>query len=78
MSTRPKKATYQEIILVSAFEKYKFKSDFIRWLKLLKNQESCIINGGQTINYFKLERYTGQGDLLSAYVFILLLEIALK
>ena len=32
---------------VSALEKYGFKNDFIRWTKLLlKNQESCIINGG--------------------------------
>ena len=45
------------LLLVSALEKYGFKNDFIRWTKLLlKNQESCIINGGQTTNYFKLER----------------------
>ena len=37
------------LFLVSALEKYGFKNDFIRWIKLLlKNQESCIINGGQT------------------------------
>ena len=34
------------LFLVSALEKYGFKNDFIRWTKLLlKNQESCIING---------------------------------
>ena len=50
---------------VSALEKYGFKNDFIRWTKLLlKNQESCIISGGQTTNYFKLERGTRQGDPL--------------
>ena len=33
------------LFLVSALEKYGFKSDFIRWIKLLlKTQESCIIN----------------------------------
>ena len=48
---------------VSALEKYGFKNDFIRWTKLLlKNQESCIINGGQITKYFKLERGTRQGD----------------
>ena len=60
-----------------AFEKYGFKNDFVRWTKLLlKNQESCVINGEQTTNYFKLERGASQRDLLSAYLFILVLEIA--
>ena len=77
MSTRPKTATYQEIILASASEKYRFKSNFIRWIKLLlKDQESCIKDGRQTTNYFKLERCTKQGDPLSVYHFILVLEIA--
>ena len=36
------------LFLVSALEKYGFKNDFIRWTKLLlKNQESCIINGAK-------------------------------
>ena len=66
-----------EKVLVSALEKYGFKNDCIRSTKLLlKNQESCIINGGQTTNYFKLERDTKQGDPLSACLFILVLEIA--
>ena len=65
------------LFLVSALEKYGLKNDFIRWAKLLlKNLGSCIINGGQTTNYFKLERGIRQGDPLSAYLFILVLEIA--
>ena len=67
------------LFLVSALEKYGFKNDFIRWIKLLlKNQKSRIINRGQTTNYFKLERQGGtrQGDPISAYLFILVLEIA--
>ena len=40
-----------------------------------KNQESCIINGGKTTKYFKLERGASQGDLISAHLFILVLEI---
>ena len=61
------------LFLASALEKYGFKDDFIRWIKLLlKNQESCTINGRQTTNYFKLERGTRQRDPL----FILVLDIA--
>ena len=41
---------------------------------LLKNPESCVINGGKTIPYFKLERGTGLGDPISAYLFIIAFE----
>ena len=56
--------------------KFGFGIDFVSWIKtILKNQESCIINGGKTTKYFKLERGTRQGDPISAYLFILVLEI---
>ena len=40
---------------------------------LLQNQESCIVNGGTTTNYFKLKKGARQGDPISAYLFILVL-----
>ena len=62
--------------LIKLFERYGFEEDFVKWIKvLLRNQESCIINGGTTTNYFKFEKGTRQGDPISAYLFILVLEI---
>ena len=42
---------------------------------LLKNSESCVINGGKTVPYFKLERGTRLGDPISAYLFIIAFEV---
>ena len=62
--------------LIAALKKYGFGDNFIDWIKiLLSNQESCVINGGHTTKYFKLERRARQGDPISAYLFTLALEI---
>ena len=42
---------------------------------LLQDEEPCIVNGGTTTNYFKLEKGARGGDPISAYLFILVLEI---
>ena len=42
---------------------------------LIQNKETCIINGGRTTNYFEPEKFTREGDPISAYLFILVLEI---
>ena len=62
--------------LISTLEKYDFGQNFILWVKiLLKDQESCVINGGKTTKYFMLGRGARQGDPISAFLFILALEI---
>ena len=62
--------------LITNLEHYGFGNDFIEWIKmLLKSQESCVINAGQTTKYFTLERGARQEDPISAYIFILALEI---
>ena len=41
--------------LIFTLEKYSFSKSFILWVKiLLRDQESCVINGGTTTKYFSL------------------------
>ena len=55
------------IFIIKVLESFGFGYSFIQWIKiLLKGQESCIINGGKTSQYFKLERGTRKGDPISA------------
>ena len=47
------------IFIIKVLKSFGFGYSFIQWVKiLLKGQESCIINGGKTSQYFKLERGT--------------------
>ena len=62
--------------LLACLKKYGYGNDFIRWVEmLLECQESCIINGGALAKYFKLQKGAQKGDPVSAYLFILCLEI---
>ena len=65
--------------LITILEKIGFGTEFIEWIKvLLNNQESCVINGGKTSKYFKLERGTRQGDPISAYLFIIVVQVVFR
>ena len=62
--------------LLSAFKKIGLGENFIHWIKVLLNkQQSCVINGRFTTRYFNLEKDARQGDPISAYLFILALEV---
>ena len=62
--------------LLLLLKKHGFGDNVIDQIKvLLKNQESCVINGGHTTKYFKLKRGAPQGNSLLAYLFILALQI---
>ena len=54
--------------LVNVLNKFVFGSNFLRWIKLL-------LNGINTTSYFNLEKGSCQAELVSAYLFILALEV---
>ena len=57
-------------------KRFGFGNDFRKWIQILmKNPESCVINGGKTTPYFKLEKGTRQGDPVSAHLLIIALEV---
>ena len=62
--------------LLCALKKFGFGDSFTNWIKILLNdQQSSIINGGFATQYFTLKRGARQGDPISAYLFIIALEV---
>ena len=56
---------------ILVFKTFAFEKDFLKWIYIL----SYVINGDITTSYFKMEERAGQGDLISVFLFIPVLEI---
>ena len=64
--------------LLLVLENAGFGPNFISWIKLiLLNQKSSVFNGGESTGYFNLGRGCRQGDPISAYLFIMVIEVFL-
>ena len=62
--------------LMSVLRKFGLGANFIQWIRvLLCNQESCVMNNGHSSGYFRIGSGSCQGDPISAFLFILVLEI---
>ena len=56
--------------VISVLKKFGSGNNFVSWIEtLILKQESCVINGGNTTQYFHLERGAHQGDPISAYLY---------
>ena len=55
---------------------FNFSPSFIQWIyTFYQNISSCVLNNGFSIEPFDVQRGVRQGDLLSSYLFVLVLEV---
>ena len=70
--------TLNHSFLILVWKKFDFGQNFISWIEtLIKDQKSCTTNGGKTTPYFNFHRGAHQCDPISAFLFILSLEVLL-
>jgi len=62
--------------IYAVLHQFGFGEHFVKWIKiLLSNNLSCIVNNGKVTDFFHVRQGTKQGDPISPYIFILIIEI---
>ena len=68
--------TVSRDFLFKTLHAFGFGNSFIQWIyTFYENISSCVLNNGFSTGPFPVERGVRQGDPLSAYLFIMVLEI---
>lgn len=61
--------------IFATLKHFGFGPQFIKWIRvLLKENMACVLNNGTATNFFEIKRGTRQGDPISPYIFILVIE----